>query len=501
MQRFSLFTRPGLPGHFFALAAGALFPLGFAPWFFWPVSLISLAALYFSLHKLPARSALWRGWWYGLGAYGVGVSWVYISIHVHSYTPAPLAVLMTFLFIAFIAWFFAGFAWLFRKLGDQYQIFIFALCFTFFEWLRSWLLTGFPWLYLGDGFIDTPLSGFAPVGGVFLLGFIGCLSAVYLLQCLQNKHFKRAALLVLPWLAGFALQQVHWTTAGQPLQVVAIQGNIDQDQKWQAEQLFPTLETYRKASEANAEADLILWPETAITVLPQQAEEYLDYLNSFAQNSDTTLITGIPYQQGADEPLPGAFHNSILALGNGSGIYHKQKLVPFGEYVPFAHQLRGLLNFFDIPMSEFTPGRSDQALLQARLGDTHFQIAPFICYEIVYPALVAEMSKDAQLMLTISNDAWFGDSIGPLQHFASVRMRAVENGRYLLRGTNTGITALIGPDGKVVDRIAQFKYGVLNSEAALMTGTTPYQYWGNWPVLLLLATGFMFVYLRRRQEK
>lgn len=500
MQLLSHITRPGFPGHFFALLAGALFPLGFAPWYFWPASLLSLVALFVSIQHLPARSALWRGWFFGLGVYAVGVSWVYISIHVHSFTPAPLAILMTFIFVAAIAWFFAGFTWLFRKLGKRQQALSFALCFSFFEWLRSWLLTGFPWLFLGDTFIDTPLRGFAPLTGVFLLGFIACFSTVYLLQSLRQKQFKRASLVLVPWIAGLALQQIHWTQAGLPLEVAAVQGNIDQDQKWQAEQLFPTLETYRKATEINSDVDLILWPETAITVLPQQAEEYLQYLDDYAKKTDTTLITGIPYQQGGDEPMPGAFHNSILALGNGSGIYHKQKLVPFGEYVPFANQLRGLLNLFDIPMSEFSPGRNDQPLLQARLGETNFQIAPFICYEIVYPALVAQMSRNAGLMLTISNDAWFGDSIGPQQHFGSVRMRAVENGRYILRGTNTGITALIGPDGKVVEHIAQFKYGVLRAEAALMTGTTPYQLWGNWPFILLLTAGFAWLYVRHRKE-
>lgn len=500
MQLLSHITRPGFPGHFFALLAGALFPLGFAPWYCWPISLFSLAAFYVSIQQLPPRSALWRGWFFGVGAYGVGVSWVYISIHVHSYTPAPLAALMTFAFIAFIAWFFAGFAWLFRKVGGIYSPLLFALCFSLFEWLRSWFLTGFPWLYLGDMFIDTPMRGFAPIGGVFLLGFIGCFSAVYAVQSLLNKQFKRITWLLLPWFVGYGLQHIQWTTATAPLEVAAIQGNIDQDQKWQAEQLFPTLETYRKATETNSEADLILWPETAITVLPEQASEYLQYLDDYTKKTDTTLITGIPYQQSANEPLPGAFHNSILALGNGTGIYHKQKLVPFGEYVPFASQLRGLLNFFSIPMSEFTPGRADQKLLQARLGEQSYQIAPFICYEIVYPALVARMSRHADFMLTISNDAWFGDSIGPLQHFGSVRMRAVENGRYILRGTNTGISALIGPDGKVVERIAQFKYGVLTAEASLMTGQTPYQRAGNWPFIILLGAGFAFIYLRRNKE-
>ncbi|NVK37993.1 MAG: apolipoprotein N-acyltransferase [Gammaproteobacteria bacterium] len=494
-------TGPGYLGHFFALIAGALLPFSFAPYNFWPVQILSIAFIYVALKSLTPKQALWRGWWYGLGVFASGVSWVYVSIHVYSHTPMVLAFLMTLFFVAGLAWFFALMTYSFQKWFSQKTLPLlgFAIIWTLFEWLRSWFLGGFPWLYLGDAHIDSWLAGFAPVFGVYGMGFILVLSSTLLMDWQWKQAYRPGiALLVSPWLIGLALTPIQWTTPAEngEIEVAAIQGNIAQERKWLPEEIYPTLEKYRVASEENWQADVILWPETAITVLHHQAKEYLKYLNEQGKKHQSSVITGIPYQQGQEEVHPGAYHNSILALGESSGLYHKQKLVPFGEYVPLPQSWRGLLGFFNIPMSDFLPGESDQAPLQVANDDLQYQIAPFICYDIVYPDHVAGFAKDTGLLVTISNDAWFGHSIGPLQHFDIARMRALENGRYLLRSTNTGITALINHKGQVVERLPQFEYGILKAQAQVMTGNTPFNIWGSWPVLILCFGGLAMLLLR-----
>lgn len=500
----SWMKRPGYLGHFFALFFGALLPFSFAPYHVWPLQLLSVAAIYFAIKDLTPKQALWRGWWYGLGVFASGVSWVYVSIHVFSKTPAPLAFFMTLVFVAGLAWFFALLIYCFQKWFSQksWPFLSFAFVWLLFEWLRSWLLGGFPWLYLGDGHIDTWLSGFAPVFGVYSVGLIITLSACVLIDWQWKSRYKSGiAILITPWVLGFGASHMEWTTPLEngEISVAAIQGNIPQERKWLSEEIYPTLALYRTATESNRDVDLILWPETAITVLHHQVKEYLNYLNAEGKDHNTTIITGIPYQQGQKEESPGAFHNSIVALGEGSGLYHKQKLVPFGEYVPLPDSWRGLLTFFQIPMSDFISGNADQALLNVNTPNIEYTIAPYICYDIVYPDHVASYAKDSGLLITISNDAWFGHSIGPLQHFDIARMRALENGRYLLRSTNTGITALIDHKGQVVEQLPQFEYGILNANAKVMTGNTPFNVWGSWPVLILSVLGLTLIRLRESQ--
>lgn len=499
---------PGFPGHFFALAAGAMLPFSFAPYQIWPLQFISLALFFLSLQQITPKQALWRGWWFGLGLFAAGVSWVYVSIHFYSHTPVILASLMTFGFVAGLAWFIALQTWAFQKWFKTKPAswLSFAAVWALGEWWRSWFLTGFPWLFLGDPHVDSWLAGFAPVFGVYGISFLIALLAASLVRFIPaiNEAFKThtlspsiklgMGLWIAPWLMGVLLLQIDWThTDGDAIDVVAIQGNIPQERKWLAEEIYPTLEKYREASEKNWDAQLILWPETAITVLHHQAREYIKFLDESGKEHHTALLSGIPYQQQQTEDYPGAFHNTIMALGEGSGLYHKRKLVPFGEYMPFPDSWRPLLSFFNIPMSQFMQGQVAQPGLKIESATHSYGIAPFICYDVVYPDYVAQQSRDSGLMVTISNDAWFGASIGPKQHLGIARMRALENGRYLLRSTNTGITALMDDKGDIVAQLPQFEYGVLRAKAEIKTGNTPFNIWGSHLILVLLATVLLAV--------
>ena len=176
-----------------------------------------------------------------------------------------------------------------------------------------------------------------------------------------------------------------------------------------------------------------------------------------------------------------------MAIGTGQGLYHKRKLVPFGEYVPLQDWLRGIISFFDLPMSDFRTGPADQPLLTMQTAGTTLSINPAICYEIVYPDFVRRHSQDAQLILTVSDDSWFGTTIGPIQHLQMAQMRALENGRPVIRATNTGLTAFINPQGEVYQQADAYTATAITDTVTPMTGHTPFGRFGSWPLWVLCA--------------
>ena len=498
-------TQPGWPGNLLAIAGGACTTLALAPFDIWPLALLAIALFYLGMRGLSPRQALLRGWLYGLGLFLGGTSWVYVSIHDYGAASPALAAFLTFGFCAGIALFFALAAWLWARwlrrndapIGDALA---FAALWLAQEAFRGWFLTGFPWLYAGYSQLHGPLAGLAPVGGMWLISLVLALSAALLVnlpRLLGDKPRLAAALLLLlaPWIAGLALNGHAWTERkGEPLKVAALQGNIEQNLKWDPEQLDAQLALYRDMTLSSQAADLIVWPETAVPVLKEYAEGYLNVMGRVAAERDAALITGVPLRQ-ANEHGEKRYYNAITVTGWGEGTYLKQKLVPFGEYVPLQEVLRGLIAFFDLPMSDFARGPADQAPLQAK----GLKIAPFICYEVVYPEFAAGLAARSDLLLTVSNDTWFGTSIGPLQHLQMAQMRALEAGRWMIRATNNGVTALIDPQGRISVQIPQFQQAVLYGEVQPMQGLTPYLLWRAWPLVVLcsLLLGWAFVARRR----
>jgi len=376
------------------------------------------------------------------------------------------------------------------------RLLLFPAIWLLSDWLRGWVLTGFPWLYLGTAHTDGPLAGLAPLGGVHLvtLAIITTAVAAYgaLWLILQTRHTFAATVVVaglFPWLIAPALNRTDWTTLAQePTSVAAMQGNIPQQIKWDPEFLKDQIVAYLGMTEDHWNTDIILWPETAIPIPQDKAGKIIDHINErLGENS--TLITGIPWYGFSERSEGFTYHNSITALGAGEGIYHKQKLVPFGEYVPLEKYLRGLIGFFDLPMSSFTPGPKNQSALNAN----GLRVMPFICYEVAYPDFLARNALNADLLLTISNDGWFGDSIGPLQHLQLARMRALETGRYMLRGTNNGVTAIINNKGQITERIPQFERAVMTGQIYGASGSTPYMVTSSWPVLTFALILIVFV--------
>lgn len=464
-----------------AALAGVGLPLGLAPFDFSWLALAGITVLAWLISRpQSAGFSFLLSFCYGLGLYGAGVYWVFVSIHTYGNAPVLLAVFMTALFVAFMAFMFALPFFLARRylFDASAMLWAFPALWLFNELYRSWIFTGFPWLLSGYSQMDTWLVGWAPVTGVFGLGFICALSAsalVYLCFPGPWRYLPIAACACL-WLLGKPLLSIEWTQpTGSPKQVALVQPNIPQQHKWDLSWRLPTYQRLETLSRDHWDADWLIWPEAALPTLLSDAQPFLAEQAEQAAATRTSLVTGII----AD--LARRYHNSLVVLGQGSGIYHKQRLVPFGEYVPMQDQLRGLIEFFDLPMSVLHRGPSGQSPLW--LADT--PVWPAVCYEIVYPDLIAEGSREANAILTVSNDAWFGASTAPVQHLQMARMRAIETGRPVIRATNDGLTALIDERGRITAQGERFTQLTLRGQTQPMAGLTPFMITGSLPWWLL----------------
>jgi apolipoprotein N-acyltransferase len=471
-----------------AFAAGALVPLSFSPVDLWPVALLSTAVLYVLLADAGPRRAALIGWSFGFGLFGVGASWVYVSIHDFGNAPPALAGVLTFLFVVGLGLFLALQTWLYRRLGAaKHPVLGFAATWALGEWFRSWFLTGFPWLYLGYAHVTTPLAGIAPLFGVIGISFVLALSSALSGECFLRYRKLASArallsshlptLLVVLWAAAMMPRNIAWTQATGSLDVGLVQANIPQDLKFDPGARARNLDTYLKLSAPLWDKDLVIWSETAVPAVYAAEAPIVAELSALADSRGATLLTGI-FGRTDDNT-----HNSAVVLGDGTGLWHKQKLVPFGEYVPLRALSAGLLELFELPMSSIVPGPAGQDLLAV----AQHSVAPFICYEIVYPDFVRRYARDADLLVTISNDTWFGSSWGPHQHMQMSAMRALENGRWLARATNNGVSALVNERGVIVAQAPQFEETTLSGTVQLMSGRTPWSRWGNWPLLILCA--------------
>jgi apolipoprotein N-acyltransferase len=491
--------------------SGALQTLALSPYDYWVASIGSLV-LFLALTKaldpnsyLSPKSAFYHGWLIGFGLFASGASWVYVSINTYGNAPPALAGFLTLFFVAALGLFHGFMFWLYSKLKSKYlrfNVLLFATLWVGNDLVRSVFLTGFPWLFIGDSQLDGPLSGWLPLIGSYGTTLILSITSGALVALSIDRQHRTALLvtllLIALWTPGYLLKDKNWTVSTGKLQEVAlIQLNIPQELKWKSTQRHKTIDLLRKMTEAHLDKDVIFWPETAVPLFYTSARPLLSQFGRKAEAQNATIVTGIPYSGWDSETKSTVIHNSVLAIGNGEGIYHKQKLVPFGEYVPMQDVLRGLIEFFDLPMSNFRKGEENQSMLSVN----GFSVSPFICYEVVYPDFVANRSIGADYLLTISNDAWFGESIGPLQHLQLARLRALENGRYMVRATNNGVTAIINTKGQIEEQIPQFSQGTLEGQVRIYEGETPFSRVGSMPIqILCIFTVFIGVSLRWRSN-
>lgn len=457
--------------------------LSFAPFGWYPLGMLALALWYHCLQGRSGRSAFLLGWLYGFGLLGVGVAWIRISLNEFGNLPAVVANAMMLLFVAAMALYYGLAGWLIgrwqsglRRAGQDWAgaALLLPAVWVLSEWLRSWLLTGFPWLLLGNTQVDSPLSGWAPVLGVHGLSLLAALSAGLLWLGLARRRARVGAVvvLVLVWGGGTLLRFIHWTQpAGEPFSVALVQANITPSLKWQPEALEPNLEAHLRLTREQLGRGLIVWPETAIpSFLHEVRQSLIDPLAERAREEGSEIVIGVPIME-SDR----SYYNGLLSIGTASDTYYKRHLVPFGEYLPLGALIEPVVDWFDVPMSSFSPGRADKPLLTV---GAH-QVGASICYEDVFADEVRQSLPEADYLINVSNDAWFGDSLAPAQHLEFARLRALENGRYLVRATNTGISAIIDQNGQVRGELPAFERGALVGEVQPFSGQTPFSRFGS----------------------
>ena len=490
----------------YALLAGALCVFGFAPLHLYPVPVLALAVLFTLWSQADSvKSATKLGFYFGLGFFASGISWIYVALHDFGDMPVWLAAPATLLFAAFLALLpaLAGYAQ--ARLPSRKLLRLLVVMpavWVAVEWLRGTLFTGFPWLSMGYAHSDSPLAGYAPILGVYGISLAaamssGLLAALWLLR--REQAAKYLALgLVLLWCVGALLRNVAWTqTQGEPFSVALVQGNIAQEIKFNEDALVGTLETYRRHILEN-DARLTVLPESAFPLLRDEVPPYLaEKLTEHAKkNAGDVLI-------GSFEREDRHYYNSVFALGASENRfatdlhYRKQHLVPFGEFIP----LRPLLGWFingvlDIPMGDLSSGEISQQPM-AIAGQ---QVAVNICYEDVFGEEIIRALPQATVLVNVTNDAWYGDSWAAEQHNQISQLRALETGRMMLRATNTGVTSIIAADGKVLQRLPEHVEGVLQGMAQGYSGSTPYVRWGNTAIWLILLTMLGIGWLRRHKE-
>jgi apolipoprotein N-acyltransferase len=460
--------------------AGAATVVAFAPAGVYPLSLITFALLVQRWSEASPRRCFMTGFWFGLGFFAVGVSWVYVSMSEFGGMPPPLAAFSTAFFCAFLALFPATAGWLQARIPAPLAVRVCLLipaAWTVFEWLRGVIFTGFPWISVGYATVGWPMQGYAPLGGVYLLTFLTLLLAGVVLLAFQNKRSMAAILgFTAILVTGEALRHVEWTTPeGPPVETSLLQGNVPQEMKFRRERYAKILETYARLAE-ESQAKLIVLPETAVpNWLDQVDPAYIARLGAVARRNGGDLLLGVAYR----EP-PRSYYNSVISLGvSPPQIYHKHHLVPFGEFVPPGFDW--VMSRLDIPMSNFSRG----PLAPPPLEIAGLRVAVNVCYEDAFGDEIAAQLPAATLLVNMSNVAWFGDSLAPTQHLQMARLRSVETGRMHLAATNTGVTAAIDRDGSVLGRLPQYTEGRLEVRAQGYAGTTPYARLRDWPILAL----------------
>ncbi|HEU0233678.1 MAG TPA: apolipoprotein N-acyltransferase [Gallionella sp.] len=506
-----------------ALLAGLSCVFGFAPFGIFAIPVLALAALFtlWSRTDKPPAAA-WLGFFFGLGLFVAGIGWIYVALHDYGGMPMLLALPATLLFAAFIALFpaLAGYVQArfcetrgirFVAANGMRMVLVMPAAWVLIEWLRGTIFTGFPWLTLGYAHSDSPLAGYAPLFGVYGVSLVAAVSAGLLawlydvgarparepsgrgpLRQAQDRHpLLQLMLIGIIWIGGALLHSIAWTQPhGAPFSVALVQGNIAQDLKFNEDALPGTLETYLRLTLQNP-ARLTILPETALPLLRHEVPQQLvEQLRGHARENGGDILIG------AFERNNGSYYNGVFTLGTADEQhYRKQHLVPFGEFIPLRPLLGWLINgVLDIPMGDLARGDARQAPLDVA-GQ---RMAANICYEDVFGEEIIRALPEATLLVNFTNDAWYGHSHAAAQHNQISQLRALESGRMMLRATNTGVTSIIGADGKVLQQLPQHREAVLNGMAQGYQGITPYVRWGNAAVMLLIALMLAYAWLRRK---
>jgi len=495
-------------------AAGLSLVFAYAPFSLWYLALFIPSIVFYLIQNRAPKYAAKLVGIFAFGWFASGISWVHVSIDQFGGLPLVVSIGLMLILSLYLAMFPAFSAYLAARFSKDKSLNLWLLpsFWLFAEYLRAVVLTGFPWLSLGYSQIDGPLSVYAPVIGEVGITVLVLLINICLVKIIVAIKRRQVSSFVLPIIllifitgTGTFFSQSNWVKlTNKTVKVALVQGNIEQAIKWAPEQEWPTMLKYLDLSRVNFDADIIVWPESAIPAIEPAVQDYLTSVNRSALLNNSAIITGIINYNFETKQ----YFNSLIVLGkkhlddeqgyfyNHSNRYSKHHLLPIGEFVPFQELLRPIAPLFNLPMSSFSRGDYQQQNLIAK----EFSLLPLLCFEIAFPhQLAVNLTKSTDLLLTVSNDAWFGGSHGPHQHMEIARMRALEFGRPLLRATNNGITGVVDHQGNFIARIPQFKEAVLKTEVPLVVGQTPYSQWPRLILLLMILVPIMIINIFKRK--
>ncbi|HTW38197.1 MAG TPA: apolipoprotein N-acyltransferase [Steroidobacteraceae bacterium] len=470
-----------------AAAAGAALAAAFDPLGWWPLALICPAALIALWQDTTPRSAAWTGLWFNLGTFLAGIYWVYVGLHAGG-APLWMALFVGSGLVGAMALYGAltGYIvgrWLPARGALRWMAGIPA-AWVLIEWWRGWFLTGFGWLSLGYTQTDTWLGqAFAPILGEYGISALLAVGAGALVTLIWGRPRERGvavAALALPWIIAWPVRGIEWTHAvGKPVGVAIVQGAVPQDEKWLEANRDATLELYRNLTLSALGTPVIVWPEAALPDLANDLTAYLVDLDRDATRHGSSILLGAVRAEGED-----VYYNSVLSLGTGIDWYDKHHLVPFAEFFPVPGFIRSWLRIMSLPYSDFTRGAAHQQPLPA----DGLRFATTICYEDVYGSYELPLLGVSDALVTVTNDAWFAHTAEHAQHLQIARLRALEDGRDIVRAANDGISAVIGSRGQILARAPEYRPFVLKAAISARRGLTPYAYYGNWLIIGLAAT-------------
>ncbi len=477
--------------------AGLATVFAFEPFGLGVIAFFSLAILcYFLQAAVTKKHAFLYGLAFGYGMFGVGVSWVYVSLSTYGGMPLWMGSIAVIGFAGLLSVFigFAGFlSVLLVPKPSIARLSVIPFCWIIFEWLKGWVLTGFPWLEIGYTQTPTWLFALAPIGGVYLISFlvlvIGCLLVAAFIEPRRwHSWLTMLGISILLW----PLNQIQWSQDdGEPINVGLVQANIPIELKWLADQRDQHINQFVIQSQQLHEKtpiDLFVWPETALPLYRQQTDK------AFWQAivpPGSAVLTGL-----MDQVADNEFYNAaVLSCAGQQQVYRKRHLVPFGEYLPMRFLFNWVLNYLQLPMSDFSAWQGSQPLECP--GNINLSLS--ICYEDAFGSEWRNHIAGATLLVNISEDAWFGDSLAPHQRLQMAQMRSREFARPLIRSANTGPSVVIDQHGVVLASTGQFVEQSLNYLVQPQTGDTWYQRFGNW--IILVSFGLVLVLLVNRVRR
>jgi len=487
---------------FLSAICGALSVFAFAPFGVWVLAPLCVAGLFYLVVDASPRTAFCCGLAYGYGLFGFGTSWVYVSLSTYGGMPFWMGAIAVLGFAGLLALFIALPCYLvtrFVRHSSKTRLLALPLLWVVFEWLQGWVLTGFPWMDLGYTQTSTWLFGWASVGGVYLVSGMVTILAACITWLWIYKSWQPIAALAAVFAVSWVVNGMSWSeSTGDSIRVGVVQANVPINSKWQLNRRQQLISDYQRLSEELQNAgtlDLIIWPETA---LPLNVQEAAPEFWRAITPSGSALLTGVMDTPSLLAPKPSydeSYNAAVLSCDGATQVYRKRHLVPFGEYLPMRFMFGWVLDYLELPMSDFSYWKGGPQSLTC--GDK-INVGLSICYEDAFANEHRAHSGDATMLVNISEDAWFGDSLAPHQRLQMAQMRARELSRPLVRSANSGPSVMIDHLGRVLAKTPQFEVHTLAYELAPQTGATPYKRFGDWYAYLCLVMTLAMVFLGRK---